>query len=272
MNYGQIIGQAWSLIKRTPILWFFLFFNFLAFLILPYVQVTNTLVSVCLGMILVLLVLIFDLFYPFVIVISTEKVIQGEMPRFNDIWNDFKRQIGRLILFYLAMILPTGLLFICFSLTVGFTFNIAQFTITDYTTRITLLTFLFSLIFGALGAFSFYGLVLHHLGVLKSIKHGITVFGMNWYKCILLALLIEFPVPLVYVIIWLILFLNQPSTLPASFYQVIEMFPVSLILYAMYTIVSFFLFISMLIAYHGFIREYNYPTLKPDPSEFQTSV
>ncbi len=264
MNYAQIIWQAWQIIKRTRILWVVGLINFIQYLI--NFRNTNNLVLGCISFLYVLLILsIIVLFSPFASILSAEKAFQGEKPQFKEIWAEFKSMLmlGRQLLFYLAFIIPGGLIFLCSLLSVAIAINIMKIDIPDTNARFFLASFFSRLFFDGFLYFSLYGLFIHKMDVIKSLKHGIGLFSMNWFKCFVLSLFLKVPIILTYLIIWLILYLPKTPSITTAFFRVLATFPGNIWIAAISSFIFLLSIVSFLLAYHQFIQEFDYETLKP---------
>ena len=259
MKYGQIIQQAWQIIRRTKLLWILGGINFL----LPFIKVgsPNTLGLDCLTLVFSSITLFIAFFSPYAIVSSTEKVLQGVTPKFREILTGFKCVIGRQILLVLAELIPIGLIFSFSAILLGMTFSILNLNITDVRSQVYMAIWLISPFAGFIN-FSFYGLVINKMGVLESLQHGIGVFGMNWINCLILDLFLEVPMLLTYLIIWLILYKTNNPSLSKVFFQTLATFPVNLWITAISTFIYLLSTVSFLLAYHQFIQKFDNPTLR----------
>jgi hypothetical protein len=168
MKYGQIIRQAWQIIKHTRILWVLGLINFLV----PFIKFgkTNNLALTCIIGIVSLIPLFFYVFSPYAIITSAEKVIQGETPSLKETWIEFKSILGRLILYILASIVPVGFVLICSFILLRLIFLVLHISMAYWTWNITLVALLGGPYLMGIFSFGYYGLVIHKMGVLKSIS------------------------------------------------------------------------------------------------------
>ena len=174
MKYGQTIRQAWLILKRTKLLWLLGLIYFSGSFL--EIQRTNNLGLECVLVLTSSLSLFLMGFSQIGVILCTDKVIREESPSFTEVWMVFKSNFWRLILLYLASLIPWGFLSLCALISlvpINMLFNNA---INDTRTRILLASLISSPFINGIYLFSLFGLLLHKMGVLKSIRHGLSIF------------------------------------------------------------------------------------------------
>jgi len=259
MKYGKLIVQAWQILKRTKLLWLFGIIYFLTYY--AKIKRTDILALECVSALISGLSLFLVGFSLVGMILCTDKVIHGESPSFKEIWLEYKVNLGRLILLFLAFLIPCGIIFLCAYLSLGLTNTLFSNAANDITLRIWLASWISGPFISGIITFSYYGLILHKLGILKSVRHGLSVFSLNWFKFFVLYLCLESPVLLSYLILWLILLSAGPVTLLAVFQAAAE-FPALLWFRAINSFFAVFSSATFLLAYYQFIKDFDYPTLR----------
>ena len=190
-------------------------------------------------------------------VISADAAIRGESSSLKEIWFAYTRIFWRWILVLLICAIPIGVVYIC-ALHSMEPIN----TINDIQTRFLLAILIVAPFAGGIYTFSLYGLILHKLGVPKSVRHGLSVFLMNWLKFVLLSIFLEIPIYASYLVLWLIQLSagNHPSLI--TLFSDASKFPLEIWFYLINTIVGLLSSVAFLLVYYQFIKEYDYPTLK----------
>jgi hypothetical protein len=257
MKYGQIIGQAWQIFRRTKLLWLFAFMYFLSGFIT--FDKSSSSILACISLSLILLSLFLFSFSLIGMILCVDEVIRGESPSLREIWLQYKANLGRSFLLFNSVSIPFIIIYFCANISL-------TGIISDKSIRSYLAGGVITLFASGFLSFCFYGLILHKMGVLKSLKHGIAVFSMNWYKVVILTALVDFPLIIPYLILYGVL-LARGSLTSASFFQVLAEFPIRLLSNALGSFIAPLSAAIILLAYNQFIKEFDYPTLQPVPSK-----
>jgi hypothetical protein len=255
MNYGQIIGQAWQIIKRTKVILFIGLINVL----MPFLLINQpkNLGMSCLALILLIPYFLILIFSPYAIIISTEKVLQAETPRLSEIWGSFKKIFWRLILLEIIFLVPILIVLYFLWFIQNAILNALGLVIANsqsQTFRISILTSFFVI---GLMNYCYYGLIFHKMGVIRSFQHGIKVFAANWLSSVILVVLIQSPLYIAYFIEWLLVSTQTPPSLSTAFFAAIYNFPYNLLNAIISAPIGIFIPICFLLAYHRIIQDFD---------------
>lgn len=265
MKYGSLILQSWQILKRTRLLWFF----GLVYSLPPLLSFWSMggLALTCVGPIIGLLSSFLYLFSMFGLTLCTQRVLQEVVTSLKDVWTELINNFGRLILFSLFSLVPIAIVFLCSAFSLGLAYVVADAKVDDMEMRMLLATWLATPFVSGILNFGFYGLIIHKLGILKSLFHGLTVFAMNWFKYLVLYSVIESPVWFPYLLLVVILSLRGESLNIENFAYFASFLPFRLWKWVASPVVFVFSSVTYLLAYHRFIRDFDYPALRQAAGE-----
>jgi hypothetical protein len=261
MQILEIYKKSWHLLitKRTLLLWG------MAYVLCEYAIrffYTSSIDTYCLTNLLGLAITLFILIYLGAFILVIEDVLQDASTSFREIWMRVKKILAKLFLVELSLGCLSFLLMLCFLVAINLANSFIPAIPDDMASRFTLALFLVFWFASPIGVFCLYGVVLHRTGIMQSIRHGLSVFSMNWMSSLAIYMLSYAPRLALYAIVFLVEELNgrSPGLLSIQATANNPQYIVGTILISglVYTLSS----VSLQVAYHHFIDSFDYPILK----------
>jgi hypothetical protein len=251
MNYGQLIGQAWQVIKKTKLLQLFILLFCMSFI--PLYKTGSSVLN-CIWLFLLLITYIIVLPLSMIgVTLSAESTLQGKPITFKEIWLEFRANFLR----YYALIVIIGILPVTFLFFSNRVLN-GSFTTSNWMTLF--LNNLINLFTNGITYFGLFSLLIPKMDVSTSISYGFKVFFKNWFKVIMLVFITRIPIVVFDLISVGII---SKGTFPYSAYsQIHSNYLVQLSTNVLNAVGTTFAIVMLLLAYHQFIPEFDYPTLK----------
>lgn len=262
MHYGQIIAQAWQIIKRTKLLWLFGLLNFLSGFI--HFRRMETTGLACLSVIISCTSLLLDLFSMFGFITCTDTAIQGHPSSFRETWDSFQSKPGRVVLLVLTIVFAIAICYFFGAILVGLINLAAKNALADARLRVFLTFLITSSFYNIIITYAYFGLTTHRQKVCR--EHGREILGKNFWKLFALDLIIRMPYFLSLVILWAALLITKGSISYSIFLQYQSLFPMYISLGLISNFTSLLAIAAFTVVFNQACKEFDTTPSETEPS------
>jgi hypothetical protein len=263
MKYGQRAKWIWQDLKSRKLLWLFALIYFLTeFYRFPH---NDSLGLDCIALLVAILSIFFQSFSQIGTIIYTEKSIRGGSPTLKEIWSEYKANLGHLIMLSLVGFIPGVVILLCslvLLVIIIVNLDIVIRGVVDVVNVINLTFWISAPFIECIWIFSCLGLLFNKLGIMKSIKHGVSVLSSNISKVLTLGVILGIPFFISYSVLWIVL-RSQGSTLSLDMFQVAAKYPLRIWFNAVDSLSMIFSTFIYVIAYHVFIKDVDFSAAEP---------